>query len=377
MSVVRCSAYLVVLSFLWTSIRGDAEICVFNTSCVLPCNFKPGDDVVIHWIQVTGEEITVHSYYHGQDRLAYQDQRFKARTSLFQDQISKGNAALQLSGVKLQDRGRYKCYTSTITGNNELFINMNVEAPVREVHIQQDENSITCSSEGIYPEPELTWSTSPPSTMTLKKPTTVQQTDQQLYTISSSVTRVDGVADLTYSCTVSAGTNQKTSVLKQTSVSGEGSETTIRCADTNAPHTGLVWRFNHSQTVLTQTSADVSYTASEQWRQHVKGVSASGSLTLKDLTSAQDGTYTCELRDDEETIITNTFLKMVQSQGNSPVIIGAVIGVLVAIISGVLVALIIRYKGKKCNKKKTAPKDKSTTKPLRNLNNEGKHGTLK
>lgn len=88
-------------------------------------------------------------------------------------------------------------------------------APISEVHIQQDENSITCSSKGIYPEPKLTWSTSPPSTNTFKKPTTVQQTDQQLYTISSSLIRVHGVTDLTYSCTVSAGTNQKTTLLKE------------------------------------------------------------------------------------------------------------------------------------------------------------------
>lgn len=88
-------------------------------------------------------------------------------------------------------------------------------APISEVHIQQDENSITCSSKGIYPEPKLTWSTSPPSTNTFKKPTTVQQTDQQLYTISSSLIRVHGVTDLTYSCKVSAGTNQKTTLLKE------------------------------------------------------------------------------------------------------------------------------------------------------------------
>lgn len=47
----------------------------------------------------------------------------------------------------------------------------------------------------------------------------------------------------------------------------------------------------------------------------MKDVSASGSLTLKDLSSAQDGTYTCELSDHKETFITNTFLKMVESQG--------------------------------------------------------------
>lgn len=76
---------------------------------------------------MNGKEITVHSYYHGRDQLAYQDQRFKARTSLFLDQISKGDATLQLSRVEVQDQGRYKCYTSTIAGNHESFININVE----------------------------------------------------------------------------------------------------------------------------------------------------------------------------------------------------------------------------------------------------------
>ncbi|XP_073343977.1 CD276 antigen [Pagrus major] len=382
MSVVRCPVYLVVLTFLWTSNRGDAEICVFNNSCILPCSFQPGDEVVIHWIQVNGKENTVHSYYHGQDQLAYQDQRFKARTSLFRDQISKGNASLRLTGVQFQDEGRYKCYTSTITGNHELFIYLNVEAPVRKVHIQQAGNSITCSSEGIYPEPKLTWSTNPPTNFTFKERTKVQQTEQRLYSISSSLIRSDGVTDLTYSCTVSTGRNSRTTLFKETSISGSGGKTTIPCGDPKSAHTGLIWRFNHSQIVLSQTRADVSYTASAQWREHVKDVSASGSLTLKDLSSDQEGTYTCELSDDDETYITNTFLKMVKSQGTSHVI-GGVIGALVVLILGVLVVLFIKYKERICQKFKktqTTNNDKQTTSgeeeevlPLKNLNNEEKH----
>lgn len=84
---------------------------------------------------MNGKEITIHSYYHGRDQLAYQDQRFKARTSLFLDQISKGDAALQLSRVELQDQGRYKCYTSTIAGNHESFININVEGRKFNHHV--------------------------------------------------------------------------------------------------------------------------------------------------------------------------------------------------------------------------------------------------
>ncbi|XP_038565685.1 CD276 antigen-like [Micropterus salmoides] len=94
-------------------------------SCILPCTFRAGSDVVIHWIQVTGDT-PVHSYYHNQDQLAYQGQNFGGRTSLFKDQISRGNASLQLTDVQVQDQGRYKCYTSTVRGNKELFINLKV-----------------------------------------------------------------------------------------------------------------------------------------------------------------------------------------------------------------------------------------------------------
>uniref|UniRef100_A0A3B4XBP5 Immunoglobulin V-set domain-containing protein n=1 Tax=Seriola lalandi dorsalis TaxID=1841481 RepID=A0A3B4XBP5_SERLL len=70
---------------------------------------------------------SVHSFYYNTDQLAHQDQRYRGRTSLFKDQISRGNASLQLTGAKLQDQGRYKCYTSTLSGNQELFSNLKVE----------------------------------------------------------------------------------------------------------------------------------------------------------------------------------------------------------------------------------------------------------
>lgn len=129
---IRCVVF-VVLTFLLSLARGEVEVsCVFMQSCILPCSFQGGADVVIHWIQVTTGDTTVHSYYHNEDQLTHQGQNFGGRTSLFKDQISRGNASLQLTGVQVQDQGRYKCYTSTIRGNNELFINLKVDdaAPV-------------------------------------------------------------------------------------------------------------------------------------------------------------------------------------------------------------------------------------------------------
>lgn len=49
----------------------------------------------------------------------------------------------------------------------------------------------------------------------------------------------------------------------------------------------------------------------------MKDVSESGSLTLQDLSSHQEGTYTCELSDAEETFIMNTVLKMGDNEGEA------------------------------------------------------------
>uniref|UniRef100_A0A3P9M993 Immunoglobulin V-set domain-containing protein n=1 Tax=Oryzias latipes TaxID=8090 RepID=A0A3P9M993_ORYLA len=101
---VTLTSTLTHLSLMFT----DAEVsCQFGQSCILPCSFTPGDHLEIHWIQLTPTLTEVHSYYDNKDQLEVQDQRFRGRTSLFQDQISKGNASLQLTGVMVQDEGIY------------------------------------------------------------------------------------------------------------------------------------------------------------------------------------------------------------------------------------------------------------------------------
>uniref|UniRef100_A0A3B3TJM2 Ig-like domain-containing protein n=1 Tax=Poecilia latipinna TaxID=48699 RepID=A0A3B3TJM2_9TELE len=180
-----------------------------HTYCLLPCQIQLGSDPLIHWYQVSAGDLLVHSYYHNKDQLGKQNQNFKNRTSLILDQISTGNASLLLKEVNIQDEGRYKCYTSTSTGYKESFINLQTEAPVSDIRIHQDGNRITCSSEGIYPQPELTWSTEPPSNTTLNETTRIQKTEDQLYNISSSLTGPDG-PDLIYSCSIRTRRNQKT-----------------------------------------------------------------------------------------------------------------------------------------------------------------------
>uniref|UniRef100_A0AAQ4NZE4 Ig-like domain-containing protein n=1 Tax=Gasterosteus aculeatus aculeatus TaxID=481459 RepID=A0AAQ4NZE4_GASAC len=304
--------FLVVVTFLRTvQASTDAVPCVAMETCLLPCRFSPGGDLVVHWIQEKTKH-NVHSFYHDRNQLGAQDPSFRGRTALFQDQIAGGNASLRLTGVTIQDQGLYKCYTGTNERTMEVFILLQVNAPVRRVDIQQAEDSITCSSEGIYPLPGLTWSTRPPSNRSLWSPT-VQQTAQQLFSISSSVP--NPAADLDYICTVSGGgTNRTATWARPTSISGSESGTTIPCASLPAPHTSLTWRFNHSHTILKQNGS--SYKVSDGWTQHVEISPESTDLTLKDLSSAQEGIYTCELSNSEETYVANTFLRVQTSPGS-------------------------------------------------------------
>uniref|UniRef100_A0A673CLQ6 Ig-like domain-containing protein n=1 Tax=Sphaeramia orbicularis TaxID=375764 RepID=A0A673CLQ6_9TELE len=317
-----CVLFLLFWIFQNISIpaRGDAEVsCVFMKSCILPCTFKGGASAVIHWLQLAAKDTPVHSYYHNQDQLAHQRPHFKGRTSLFNDQVSRGNASLQLRKVEVQDEGRYQCFTSTSSGNKESVINLKVDAPVDEIDIEQVENRVFCSSEGIYPEPKLSWSISPLSTVTEQNKPTILQNEQQLYNISSSLTFTDNATDVNFSCNISTCTNWRTATLKQLSfLGGSSSETTIPCTSSNTSMKdfSLVWRFNYSQIILNQTRANHNYTTSQNWKQKVKEVSASGSLTLKDLSPDQEGIYTCELSNNKETYKTNTHLMIMEGKRN-------------------------------------------------------------
>lgn len=59
----------------------------------------------------------------------------------------------------------------------------------------------------------------------------------------------------------------------------------------------------------------VSDSVFKEWRQHVKEVSATGSLTLQHLTSDQAGVYTCEISSDEETSRRDTYLLVTEKHG--------------------------------------------------------------
>ncbi|KAM9826877.1 butyrophilin subfamily 1 member A1-like [Neosynchiropus ocellatus] len=288
-SLTGVEILLFLVSLLRAALSGQQPVCFsvvvtvysrYGSDQVLPCRFSSGDDPLVHWYKGR-KDLAVHSYHRGQDQLAHQMDEFRGRTSLFHDQLSRGNASLLLKEVQVSDRGRYTCFTSNSRGRQESSVNLEVEAPVTKVSIVQEGDTITCRAEGIYPEPQVTWSRNKPAD------TRIEQTEQQLYNIRSSV-RADGEGDST--CHIRTFWSSRSATLTTARA-----EATLDCPALKPPLTSVTWRFNDG--IIVQSKLIIS----ERWRDHVKGLSMSRRLTLQTLSPDLSGIYTCEVTNEEET----------------------------------------------------------------------------
>ncbi|KAJ0068968.1 hypothetical protein NL108_015445, partial [Boleophthalmus pectinirostris] len=280
-------------------IECDAVVsCALQETCVLPCSFNRWSDPVIHWTKdPDGEDSPVHIYYHGQNQPQHQYQNFKGRTSLFEEELSKGNASLLLSGVKFQDEGRYKCFISANINRIECGVSVNVYAPVSWVSLQQQEQQLLCRAEGVYPKPSVLWSPDP-----VEKPdSSIESSESGVWSVRSSVS-LPHRPPYQYSCNVSNSRGSwKSATYRRIHISDN---VVIPCAESKAPVKSIIWRFNHNQIILSWFGPKPIY--SESWRQFVDEVTESNSLVLKNLTKEQLGLYTCELSSEQEHFISHT-----------------------------------------------------------------------
>ncbi|XP_056618398.1 CD276 antigen-like isoform X1 [Triplophysa dalaica] len=128
-------------------------------SCLFPVN--PNIDfemLVINWQH--GDTV-VHSFYRHRDQLEKQNEVYKGRTSLFQDQLQAGNASLMLTDIQPEHNGEYKCYVTCNNGPNEQMVYLLVAAPYDEPEIAVQylcRNIIISLSSHGFPKPLVTWS---------------------------------------------------------------------------------------------------------------------------------------------------------------------------------------------------------------------------
>ncbi|XP_036967317.1 uncharacterized protein LOC119026834 isoform X3 [Acanthopagrus latus] len=95
---------------------------------ILPCSTKDKMDISYEEVQwtfkdpTTGEDKSVHAYFHGEDYLQEQRDDFKDRTSLFKDQLSSGSCSLSLL-VTTAHSGTYNC---SVAGNLPCTVTLKV-----------------------------------------------------------------------------------------------------------------------------------------------------------------------------------------------------------------------------------------------------------
>ncbi|CAB1349881.1 unnamed protein product, partial [Coregonus sp. 'balchen'] len=311
-------ALVPVVILLWTFTStdgGDIHVtCLFSEDCVLACSFQPD-------IQISSNSRA--SVYRG-------------RTALFNDQIPKGNASLLLRGLTLQDQGRYKCYTSTIKGNKESFINIAVEAPVRLVDIQV--SILNLNSPGpLTPPSDLSFDPG-----TIQNSTSTKVDDRDLYDITSTK---QFIRNRTNICNVTSGTVERTATLKQ-----QG-EVSIPCSVSQSDLLtfNLTWGFNQIDTILTSTytKGTSQMYVNDQWKDQVQSLSDSGSLQLHKLTVVHQGIYSCELSTARDTHQVLTYLEITPdkpSDVSDGLSSGSITGITIAAVAAVIIAAVICYR---------------------------------
>ncbi|XP_058251471.1 butyrophilin subfamily 1 member A1-like [Hemibagrus wyckioides] len=168
-----CVTFLILFSFMESKseqlqvIGPEAPlVAVTGTDLVLPCFIKPNTsalDMTVQWLRVERGVLSVHSYKDHEDKNENQAQSYKGRTSLFKEELQKGNASLKLSALQVSDAGEYKCLIEDKSWYDDITVHVTVEVlgshPV--IRMESYDNlggiNLVCESRGWKPEPEVLW----------------------------------------------------------------------------------------------------------------------------------------------------------------------------------------------------------------------------
>ncbi|XP_076153679.1 butyrophilin subfamily 3 member A2-like isoform X2 [Alosa pseudoharengus] len=144
----------------------NALSAVAGEDLVLPCSLKPSmnaEGMTVEWFRLdqTGLRSLVHLYKDRNDANTNQVSSYRGRTSLFKEELRKGNASLLLKQLDVTDSGEYKCLIVS-KDYDDIVIKLNVigtgSQPVIYLDNVDGEGFIlVCESSGWNPEPVVDW----------------------------------------------------------------------------------------------------------------------------------------------------------------------------------------------------------------------------
>ncbi|KAI5086583.1 butyrophilin-like protein 3 [Silurus meridionalis] len=141
-------------------------VAIAGKDLVLPCYIKPSTSVVemtVQWLKQETKHMLVHLYKDHEDRNEDQDQSYRKRTSLFKEELQKGNASLRLSDLRVSDEGEYTCFIEDESWSDGItfYVTVNVLGSHPVIMMESYDNSggiyLLCESRGWNPEPEVLW----------------------------------------------------------------------------------------------------------------------------------------------------------------------------------------------------------------------------
>ncbi|XP_036419904.1 uncharacterized protein LOC118803521 [Colossoma macropomum] len=111
---------------------GPAEPLVVEAGedLVLPCSLQPSVsavDMTVEWSRLHLGDRIVHLYEYHKDKSLDQMESYRGRTTLFKEELKKGNTSLKLSVLQLSDEGAYKCLIEFMSWNNHVIVYVEVK----------------------------------------------------------------------------------------------------------------------------------------------------------------------------------------------------------------------------------------------------------
>ncbi|KAI5610920.1 butyrophilin-like protein 3, partial [Silurus asotus] len=157
----------VIINKLLQVVGSEAPlIAVAGEDLVLPCFIKAKTsavDMTVEWYKLDRENSLVHLYKDHDDANENQAQTYRGRTSVFKEELQKGNASLKLSALRVSDEGDYKCLVENKSMSDEITVHVIVEVQGSQpvITMESYDNSgginLVCESRGWKPEPEVLW----------------------------------------------------------------------------------------------------------------------------------------------------------------------------------------------------------------------------
>ncbi|XP_064872966.1 butyrophilin subfamily 1 member A1-like [Oncorhynchus nerka] len=143
----------------------DSIVAVAGDDIILPCYLKPNisaEDMTVDWLNLDFLDVCVFRYQNSEIIRDDQIPHYRGRTSLFEEELWRGNTSLKLTRVQGTDEGRYKCLIQSKSWYDDFTVQVLVKAVgskpvVSIVGHREGGMGLLCESEGWHPEPELVW----------------------------------------------------------------------------------------------------------------------------------------------------------------------------------------------------------------------------